>query len=42
MSDYIGKTRERQYLYFAKAELLWKNQEGREASWGMLMKAIRF
>lgn len=31
---------ERQYLYFAKAEVMWKKQGDREGAWEMLMKAI--
>lgn len=31
---------ERQYLYFAKAELLWRKGESKEDAWNMLMKAI--
>lgn len=31
---------ERQYLYFAKAEMLWERQDNREGAWEMLMKAI--
>lgn len=31
---------ERQYLYFAKSELLWRKKENRDTAWELLMKAI--